>query len=98
MGMRTLAKTAAFLLATVMFAQSDRGTLTGTVTDPANASVPGAKVTAKNTETGAVFETITTPTGNYTLTSLPVGAYELTVEATGFNRKTQQGLRVQVAQ
>jgi len=96
--MRILTITAAFLLATVLFAQSDRGTLTGTVTDPANASVPGAKVTAKNTETGAVFETVTTPTGNYTLTSLPVGAYELTVEAAGFNRKTQQGLRVQVAQ
>src|SRR3954462_15784072 len=88
----------AFLLAGAAFAQSDRGTVTGTVTDPANASVPSAKVTAKNTENGAGFETITTPSGNYTLTSLPIGLYDLTVEAPGFSRKTQQGVRIQVAQ
>ncbi len=81
-----------------VFAQSDRGTLTGTITDPANAVVPAAKVSAKNTETGAVFETITTPTGNYTLTSLPIGTYDLTIESPGFTRKIEQGIRVQVAQ
>src|SRR5262245_16973168 len=88
----------AFLLAGNAVAQSDRGTLTGTVTDPAAAAVPLAKVTAKNTETGSLFETVTTPSGNYTLTSLPIGVYELTVEAAGFSRKTQQGIRIQVAQ
>src|SRR5262245_32417351 len=79
-------------------AQSDRGTVTGTVTDPAKAAVPGAKVAARNTETGALFETVTTTTGNYTITSLPVGSYDLTVEAPGFSRKVQQGIRIQVAQ
>ena len=52
----------------------------------------------RNTETGAVFETVTTPTGNYTIPSLPIGAYDLTVESPGFSKKIQQGIHVQVAQ
>src|SRR5437016_11124705 len=48
------------------FAQNDRGTITGTVLDPAGASVPGAKVTVKNAENGATFEAITTATGDFT--------------------------------
>jgi hypothetical protein len=68
------------------------------VTDPAGAVVPAAKVAAKHTETGALFETLTTPTGNYTIASLPIGPYDLTVEAPGFSKTTQQGIRVQVAQ
>ena len=41
---------------------------------------------------------MTTPAGVYTIASLPVGVYELTVEAPGFSRKIQTGIRVQVAQ
>src|SRR6266496_3793449 len=86
------------LCAVALFAQSDRGTITGTVNDPAGAVVPGAKVTLTNTETAALFETVSTPTGNYTIPSLPIGIYSLTVEAAGFNKKIQQGIRIQVAQ
>ena len=59
------------------FAQSDRGTITGAVIDPAAAVVPGAKIVVKNLENGAIFETTTTGTGDYTLTSLPAGKYEV---------------------
>ena len=62
-------------------AQTDRGTITGTVQDQASAMVPGAKVTVRNAETGATSETVTTSTGNFTLAQLPAGKYELTVEA-----------------
>src|SRR5712692_2281197 len=97
--MRSLSMTILILLlASAVFAQSDRGTLTGAVTDPVEAAVPGAKVTARNAETGVLFETVTTPTGNYTLTSLPIGVYDLIVEAAGFSKKSQQGIRIQVAQ
>ncbi len=72
--------------------------MTGTITDPAGAVVPAAKVSAKNTETGTVAATLTTETGNYTLPSLAIGTYELSVEAPGFNKSTQSGLRIQVAQ
>ena len=86
------------LFAAAAFAQSDRGTITGTVSDPANAMVPNAKVVATNTATGAVTQTVTTGTGNYTIASLPVGSYDLAVEAPGFKKTTQPGLQVQVAQ
>lgn len=45
-----------------------------------------------------MFETVTTPTGNYTLPSLPVGVYDLTVSLEGFSRRVQQGIQTQVAQ
>jgi hypothetical protein len=81
-----------------VFAQTDRGIITGTITDPANAVIQGAKITVKSTETAATYETITTSTGNYTLPSLPAGSYDLTVEVSGFNRFVQNGINVQVAQ
>jgi Carboxypeptidase regulatory-like domain len=97
--MRVASKSTLILfMAGIAFAQSDRGTLTGTVTDPASASVPAAKVTARNTETAAVFATVSTPTGNYTLASLPIGIYDLTVEAPGFKKEIEKGVRLQVAQ
>jgi hypothetical protein len=79
-------------------AQSDRGTVTGTVTDPAGAVVPGAAIMASHKATGAVFQTVTTTTGNYTLSALPSGVYDITVEAKGFSKHIQEGVEVQVAQ
>ena len=84
-------------IAMLLFAQSDRGTITGTVSDPANSVVPGAAVMAKNMETGAQTQTVTTATGNFTLASLQAGTYEVSVEAPGFNKAVQQGITVQVA-
>src|SRR5438270_10076052 len=81
-----------------LWCQSDRGTITGTVADQTGAVVPHAAVSAKSTETGAVFETVTTDTGNFTLPSLPAGNYDLTVSAAGFNKYIQQGIQVQVVQ
>ncbi len=79
-------------------AQTDRGTITGTITDPAGAVVPGANVTATNKATGASVQSQTTSTGNYTLPSLQTGIYDLTIEAQGFNKYIQAGIEVQVAQ
>ena len=86
------------IVATGALAQSDRGTITGAVSDPAGAVVPGAKVAARNVETGAISETATTDTGNYTLASLPAGTYDVTAEATGFKKTARPGIVVQVAQ
>ena len=88
----------ALLIPFVAMSQTDRGTITGTVADPAGALVPGAAVTARNAETGAIHETKTTETGNYTLPSLPAGNYELSVEAAGFSKYVQRGIGVQVVQ
>jgi hypothetical protein len=80
------------------FAQSDRGTITGTISDPAGAVIPSASVVAVQPQTGAQYQTVTTATGNYTLASLPAGVYNLTVEGAGFKKFIQTGITVQVAQ
>ena len=61
------------LAALTVFAQSERGTITGTVSDPTNAVIPGANIVAMNTDTAARYQTISTETGNYTLAQLPPG-------------------------
>src|SRR5947209_13339903 len=72
--------------ASTLLAQSDRGTITGTVSDAANAVVPNAAVTATNSGTGVQSRANTTSTGNYTLASLPAGLYDLSVEVTGLKK------------
>jgi hypothetical protein len=64
--------------------QAQTGTISGTVTDPAGAVVATAKVTARHTATNATRTAQTGSAGTYTLTNLPVGAYDLTAEAAGF--------------
>jgi hypothetical protein len=86
------------VLSSVVFAQGDRGTITGTVADPAGAVVAGAQVEGKNEETGAIYPATTTPAGIYTLSQLPVGTYEVSVTVPGFKKFVRQGLRVEVAQ
>jgi hypothetical protein len=80
------------------FGQGDRGSITGTVADPAGAIVAAAPVEARNRQTGSVFDTQTTGTGNYTLSQLPAGSYELSIAVPGFKKYVRQGLTVEVAQ
>ena len=93
----SLAPVGAALFAVAAFAQADRGTITGTITDPVSAVVPNANVVAVNSETQAQYTTVTTGTGNYTLAQLPAGVYSVSVEVPGFKKFIQQGIRVQVA-
>src|SRR5215472_11034565 len=86
-----------FFLVVNAFAQSDRGTITGSITDPSGSLIPGAKITLTNVETDTRSETVSTSTGNYTLPALPVGNYTLKVEHEGFNTYLQTGIHVQVA-
>ncbi len=73
-------------------AQTDRGSITGTIADPTGAIVANAAVEAKNVATGATYEATSTQTGNYTLPQLPAGAYEVTVTVQGFKKFSRQGL------
>ena len=86
------------ICALAAFAQGDRGTITGTVTDPTGAVIPNASIQVTNTETAAVYQVGTSNTGNYTLANLPAGTYELTVESSGFKKFDRPGLLVQVAE
>ena len=87
-----------FVLAFVAFAQSDRGTITGTVSDPAGAVVANAALEARNQATGVVYQAASTATGNYTILQLPVGTYEVSVAVPGFKKYVRQGITVEVAQ
>ncbi len=86
-----------FLVASVAFAQSDRGTITGTIMDPAGAMIPNASIEARNTETGALYETVSTETGNYTLAQLPAGMYQMSASVPGFKQFVRTGITVLVA-
>ena len=80
--MRSLSVAACLLaLAFAAFSQSDRGTITGAVSDPAGGVVPGAPVEARNVATGAVYPVATSSTGNYTIAQLPAGGDPRAAEA-----------------
>jgi len=85
------------LTMTALFAQSDRGVITGTVTDSTGALIPGVRIVLTNANTGANTDTVTTGTGNYTLLSLPAGTYALKVSHQGFSPYEQTNIQVRVA-
>ena len=87
-----------FVVIGIVFAQGDRGTITGTVVDAANAVVGGASIEARNSESGATYEAATTETGNYTLAQLPAGTYQLTVTLPGFKKYIRQNIVVAATQ
>ncbi len=76
--------------------EATTGTLRGTVTDPSGGVIPNARVTLKHLETGYTRETTTGPDGYYNLSLLPVGPYELRVEAGGFATMVQSNVPINV--
>src|ERR1043166_1436328 len=82
---------------TLTYAQTLRGTIRGTGSDPNGAVVAGGKVTARNTSTGLERSTTTDEAGNYTIPELPIGPYEVRVEQTGFANAVVSSVIVAVA-
>src|SRR4030095_13104885 len=80
------------------FAQTDRGTITGAVSDASGAVIPGATIEAKSLGTGIVYTAGSSETGNYTLSQLPAGSYEIAVTLPGFKRFVRPTVVVGVAQ
>ncbi len=77
-------------------AQGTSGSLTGTVTDQQGAAVPGAGVSAHNTDTGLQRSTTTDTTGTFVLHGLPVGSYELKIEMAGFAPLSRPNVSINV--
>jgi hypothetical protein len=86
LGFAIAACLAAALFATVspLWSQQVAATITGTVTDPSGAPVAGASVTATNQDRGTKWSTETDSSGLYYLPAVPVGTYDLRIEAKGF--------------
>ncbi len=83
-------------LAVPLSAQTFRGTILGTVTDPNGAVIPDATVTAKNVGTGIERSTETDESGNYTLAELQTGTYVVTAQKSGFAKYQVDGVVVEV--
>ncbi len=81
-------------LSSVAFAQSEIGgaSLNGTVTDPSGAVITGAKLSVTNAGTGLVRTMDTSDAGLYNFGRLPVGTYDLAVEAKGFKTARRTGI------
>ena len=77
--------------------QGFTGTISGTVKDKSGAVLQGATVTAKHTETGLTRAPVTEASGNYSIPSLPVGAYEITAELAAFKVELLRGIDLAVA-
>src|SRR6266436_3009239 len=65
-------------------AQTFRGAINGTVTDPSGSSVPNAQVKATENATGIDHTTVTTSDGAFAFQDIPLGLYKVTIIATGF--------------
>src|SRR6204780_3446171 len=76
--------------------QQITGSIRGTVLDPSGAIVQAASVTAKQTETGLTRAVVTDRQGEYVLVELPIGHYQLEVQAKGFQKYLQQGISLDV--
>ena len=87
------------LLSVPVFGQSKTAaTLTGRVTDPSEALIPGARILLTNTETGATVEATSDERGEYRVLLLPPGTYDLRVEKQGFGSLTTKSVAFTVGQ
>ena len=84
----------ALLSSTMLFAQRDLGTITGTVSDPQGAAVPNATVVITEDATGLTYQVQTDSAGTYVRPLLKAGTYTVDVEATGFQKSVQKGIIV----
>ncbi len=77
-------------------AQSLYGTITGNVTDPSGATVPGAEITLTNPDTNYTQTAISNDAGGYTLKNVPDGSYRMSVSLEGFKEYVLEGVPVSV--
>ena len=78
------------------FAQAGRGSISGTVTDPNGALVPGAQVTLESAATGVALHTTTSGAGLYSFISLNPGVYRVRASQTGFANTVRDKITVNV--
>ena len=82
----------------VALAQAGRGSISGTVTDPGGAVIPGAQVVLLNHANGLTQHTVTNAAGLYNFISLNPGVYQVTASQTGFANVAQDKVTVSVDQ
>src|SRR5437763_3247818 len=86
-----------FLFATLLFAQTERANLTGTVSDPSGAPIAGAAVKVIHLATNTTTTVRTTGVGDYNVSNLSPGQYRVEVSAPGFKRSLQDEITLTAA-
>ncbi len=89
---------ALFVCILPLLAQTDRATLSGTVTDQKGSAIPGARTTVTSVATGLVYTAATNTAGFYVVGSLPVGRYTATIVANGFGQLEFESFSLQVGE
>ena len=85
------------MLSTIAWGQESRAVINGTVSDPQNAVIPGARVEVKNVATNVVITVETNARGLYTVPPVNPGQYAVTVSASGFKSSVQPNVELRVA-
>ena len=80
-----------------LWAQAERGAITGTVTDATGGVIPGAEITVTNVETNVSYSTTSTGSGTYRVPNLPPGTYNVNCTKGGFKQASIEKVRVAVS-
>src|SRR5713226_1142699 len=97
--MRTIRLSFLSLIAALaLFAQADRGSVVGTISDATGGFVANVSLQLKNQATNLDYRSVSKENGSFAFLNLPVGAYVLTAQAKGFQGQEIKGIDVQVNQ
>src|SRR5436189_991660 len=80
------------LFSALGWSQVNTATVSGMVTDPSHAQVPGVRLQLQNEATGASLTTLANNSGQFTFSFVPVGRYTLTVQQSGFQDQVRRGI------
>lgn len=94
----TLAVSTFLLISTTGFAQVESGRIVGTVSDQNKAVIPSAAVTVTNVATNTSQKATTSAQGEYVITPVDPGVYDISVIASGFKKIVRTGVEIQVGQ
>lgn len=86
------------LIASLGLGQTSLATVTGTISDATGAILANAPVEIRNRDNGQVFRAASSDTGNYTVSQLPIGDYDLSVTVTGFKTYAHTDFHLAAAQ
>jgi len=98
LSLAALCITALIAVPEAAWSQTVTASITGRVLDPSGAAIPGAKVTATDAARGTAITTETNAEGFFNLPRLPIGTYEVRVEATGFKTAVRPPLALELNQ
>jgi hypothetical protein len=94
--MLALSATILWLAGLGLAQNTNSGEIRGTVSDPSGASIPGAKVTVLNIDTGVSLDYYTNAAGLYDTVSILPGRYRITVSKEGFSTLVRDGITLEV--